>query len=95
MAKAPDPDTVWVRSEEAISTPISDRELALMSIEQGKYYGLNEVSSRIWELLEQPASVREICERLQAEYAVDEVTCREQVQEFMAALKKRDLVRQV
>ncbi len=45
-----------------------DGEIALMSITTGKYYCLNETSSRIWQLIEQPRPVNEVCRVLLAEY---------------------------
>ena len=46
-----------------------DGEVALMSITTGKYYCLNETSSRIWQLVEQPRRVRDVCQILLHEYA--------------------------
>ena len=41
---------------------------APMSITTGKYYCLNETSSRIWQLIEQPRHVSEVCQILLEEY---------------------------
>jgi len=36
-------------------------ETALMSVDQGKYYGLDPIGSRIWALLEQARPVVDLC----------------------------------
>ena len=35
-------------------------EKAMLNIEQGKYYGLDRIGSRIWELIERPRTVQEV-----------------------------------
>jgi hypothetical protein len=46
-------------------------EVVLMSVEHGKYYGLDRVASDVWRRLEQPIAVAELCSLLRAEYAGD------------------------
>lgn len=41
-------------------TSVLDEETVMMSIERGKYYGLDPVGSRIWELLQTPRRVSAI-----------------------------------
>ena len=43
-------------------------ELVLMSLESGKYYGLDEIGSEIWRRLETPARVSSLCGDLAAAY---------------------------
>jgi hypothetical protein len=45
-----------------------DGQTVMMSIENGKYYGLNEVASRIWALIEQPTNEQDICDALHRDY---------------------------
>jgi hypothetical protein len=48
----------------------------------GRYYGLNAVGRRIWELLEKPMTVAEICARLCEEFEVDAQSCEAAVLKF-------------
>ena len=45
--------TKYVRNSKTISGRLHD-EMVMMDIEQGKYFSLNPVATRIWDLLESP-----------------------------------------
>lgn len=70
---------IYSRSNRAISGKL-DNELVMMDIEAGKYFSLNPVATRIWELLENPRSLDELCLLLQKEYDVSEVRCRQETE---------------
>lgn len=53
----------------------ADGEVLMMHVESGNYYGLNEVASYIWKQLDEPRTIAELCEAIQAEFAVDEARC--------------------
>lgn len=61
-------------------------ELVMMSAEKGNYLGLSEVGARIWELLETPRAIDEICTKLEAEFDVAPETCRAEVEAFLNEL---------
>ncbi|HEV7287637.1 PqqD family peptide modification chaperone [Sphingomonas sp.] len=79
------------RTEGLLSAAVGD-ELLMMSAAEGKYFNLNDVGSRIWELLAQPVSAEKLVAALTAEYDVDADTAREHVADFLAALRERGLV---
>ena len=56
-----DKDKQLTRAEGLVSSEI-DGEVVMMSVDQGKYFGINSVGSRIWSLLESPVSVKEMCQ---------------------------------
>jgi hypothetical protein len=89
---AVDPDTVVTRNEEPIAVEV-DRTVVMMSLAQGMYYGLEGPGPRIWALLDQPRSARQIAGELVREFEVDADTCLRDVCEFLAALKDAGLVR--
>lgn len=43
-------------------------EIVLMSVERGKYFGLDEVGSEIWRAIEAPTDVAALCNRLLRNY---------------------------
>jgi Coenzyme PQQ synthesis protein D (PqqD) len=86
-----DQSTRIVRREGALTAPV-DEELVMLDPEQSLYYGLNEVATSIWELLERPCTVSEICGKLTEEYRVDPELCREQVSDFLRRLADARLV---
>ncbi len=67
-------------------------DIVMMSIEQGLYFGISGVGTRIWELLEQPASVDALAQTILAEYEVDEVTCQRDLLAFARELLKHGVV---
>ena len=52
-----DIETIVSRANEHIASEL-DGEVVMMSIEQGEYYGLGQVGSELWQLIEQPIVVR-------------------------------------
>lgn len=56
-------------------------------------YTLNEVGSRIWALLEQPMTLRQIADRIQAEFEVSPDVAARDVAEFIEMLRGARLVR--
>lgn len=68
-------------------------EKVMMNMDAGKYYGLNEVGTRIWSIIEKPISKDEIINTLQNEYDVDKNVCKESLEQFLGVLKKEGLIR--
>ena len=64
----------------------------MLSIENSAYYGLAKTGGRIWELLSETHTVREICDQLQIEYSVDRETCEKQTLDFLWRLVQERLI---
>jgi hypothetical protein len=84
-------DTVVSQNKFLDSTDL-DGEKVMMNINKGKYYGLNSVGSRIWELIDQPRFVKNIIAILLKEFNVDEKTCEDSVLGFLSKLYDEDLI---
>ncbi len=67
--------------------------LVMMDIQKGKYFSLNPVGKRIWEMIEQPKSFDEIINLLQAEFEVTPEQCSSEVIEFLAKMEKSGIVK--
>ena len=67
-------------------------ELVMMSAEKGNYIGLSEVGARIWELIESPKDLEELCTKLQDEFDVTPDICRAEVEEFLGELVKHEAI---
>lgn len=70
-------------------------EVVMMSIEQGAYFGLNPLASRIWGLLAIPRSGEEIIQTLLDEYEVSRETLLLDLPRFIEELRVRNLIKQV
>lgn len=81
-----------VRSEQPLTAMVG-REVVMLAPNQGAYFGLNEVGTRVWELLERPRSIDEVCSVLQDEFEVDAETCRREVLALLDQLREASLVR--
>jgi hypothetical protein len=62
-----DPDTVIVRSDKVLDASVGG-ESVLMSIETGSYYAIKVTSRAIWERLDTPVRVRDLCIELADAY---------------------------
>lgn len=78
-------NTVISRTEEVVASDI-DGETVMMSIQNGKYYGLDDIGSRIWELMENPIKVSDLVDTLLARYEVDRESCERDVLKFLNEL---------
>jgi hypothetical protein len=79
-------------SQDVLFSKVDD-EVILMSIEADSYFGLDPVGSRIWELLEEPATMDELVSQLTSEYEVEEAECREDAAIFIDDMVARGLIR--
>ena len=86
-----DPDVKLCLGRDHVATSIG-AETAVMSIKRGRYYAVGGVAERIWKMLEQPITPREICCRLQEEYDVAPAQCEAEVAAFLDKLVEEELV---
>jgi hypothetical protein len=81
-----------VVTESSLSTTIGD-ETVILHEPDGVYYGLNDVGSFVWNLLEDPHTIEAICEAVTAEYEVERERCRKDIEEMVSELAEKGLVR--
>lgn len=93
MDRKIDHDSVVAREPDHLTSRIDLHESVVLNVEAGAYFGLNEVASRIWELVAEPQPVSGILEQLQAEYAVDAETCERDVLACLQQLADEGLIR--
>lgn len=74
------------RDGDILHAAVNTDELVMLSISANRYYGLNSVATRIWELLETPMTVAQICGRLCEEFEVDVQNCQTAVLKFATEL---------
>jgi hypothetical protein len=85
------PDTMLQRRNDLLFNEI-DGEIVMLSIENGEYYGMDKVGSRIWELLANPMSLNSLINTLIAEYAVSYNQCYEETLEFLKKSFSKNLI---
>jgi hypothetical protein len=67
-------------------------EAAILQLGSGMYYGLDAVGARIWTLLREPHTVREIRDALLAEYDVAAARLEADLVRFLNALAAHRLI---
>ena len=70
-----------------------DGEAVLMSVDQGRYYGMDPIGTRIWSLIETPLAVSDICDHLRKQYKVTPEECERDVLTFLNELAEANLLR--
>jgi hypothetical protein len=65
----------------------------MMSIEQGRYFGLDDIGSDIWKRIEPPCSFASLIDALAADYEADRVTIATDVQSLLGLMAEQDVVR--
>ena len=76
----------------AVVEAVVDGEVVALNAETAECYGLNDVGSRIWRLLDAPVTAAEICAALVAEYEVSNAECERAVQALLAQLLAEGLI---
>ena len=89
--KAIGEDTVVSHAAGLVASDLDEKKV-MMNIESGKYFGLDSIGSRIWELIEKPHTVRELVLELLKEYDVEENACRHDVLAFISKLYDQGLI---
>lgn len=80
------------RNSEIDATDL-DGEVVMMNMEKGQYFMMNEVGSRIWEIIEEPIKVCELIEALLSEFEVEREECENTVMEFLDDLNHGNLIK--
>jgi len=84
--------SIVVAAEDQISCDLAG-EAAILNLETGVYYGLNEVGAAIWSMLAEPRRVSEISEALAERYQVDTTRCGQDVLDLLNKLAAHGLIR--
>ena len=85
------PQAVISPMPEQISSELND-EVVILNLSSGVYYGLNEVGTRIWELIQQPRSFAELQSVLVDEYDVSPDICKQELIKLLIELKTACLI---
>ncbi len=84
-------NTVVIATKENVSCDLGE-EAAILGMKNSVYYGLNPVGACIWRLLQQPRTVREICDAIVNEYDVTEDRAESDLLQLLEQMAKEGLV---
>jgi hypothetical protein len=80
------------RNDAILHAPVGTEETVMMSADAGKYYGLNAVASRVWELLESPKTVAQLRAQICEEFETDVQTCESDILKFVNEMINNGIV---
>ena len=84
-------DTVLKVPPHVVSRVVDD-ETVLLNLESGIYFGVDEVGQRIWQLVGEGKTLREVVEAVVGEYDVSRSQAEDDVLAFAETLIERGLL---
>ncbi|UOK70403.1 PqqD family protein [Ancylobacter polymorphus] len=85
------PNSEVVRRSHPLEAAVGDTQV-LLDVQQGLYFGLNPIASRIWQRLERPVRVSDLCGSLKAEYEGEDGRIDADVFAFLTQLEAQNLI---
>jgi ornithine carbamoyltransferase len=67
-------------------------EFVLLNMETEKYYGLDEVGAKVWEILKEEEETDKLINMLLMEYNVDEQTLRNHIAILFESMKSENIL---
>ena len=84
-------NSVVAATKEQVSSDLAG-ETVVLSMQSAMYYGMDELGSRIWELVRDPIQVASIVDAIVDEYDVERDRCEADVRAFLADLAAKGLI---
>lgn len=84
-------DTRLSTAPAAVSTAIPG-EAVILDPTSGRYFGLDGVGARVWDLLQAQTTLASLVGAIVDEYAIDEATCERDLRALLVDLQERGLI---
>lgn len=86
-------ETTQISRNPAVLAAEVDGETVMMSIEAGRYYGLDDIGTVIWKRINPPCSFSDLVEGLAADYEADRATIASDVRALLERMAQEHVVR--
>lgn len=86
-----DSNSIVTRTDGLLAVEM-DGAKVMLNVDTGKYYALDSIGSRIWELIEQPQPVTGLVETMMTEYAVTRQQCLDDLLAFLQKMRIQGLI---
>jgi hypothetical protein len=86
-----DETTIVKRSGRQVACTLNG-EVALLDLDKGLYFGLQDVGAHVWNALQEPLSVDEIIATVLSHFDVGRQACRADVMTFLASLQEAGMI---
>ncbi|MDQ3605461.1 MAG: PqqD family peptide modification chaperone [Gemmatimonadota bacterium] len=67
-------------------------ETVILNLADSTYYGLDPVGTRVWDLVQEPKTVREVVDTLLQEYEVERDRCEQDILALLGELVFHSLI---
>lgn len=84
--------SVFIQKTNTTLSTNMDGETVILDITRGKYYGLDDVGARVWEILQSAQTLDQIKAAILEEYNVDEQQCETDLIELLTHLHQAELI---
>jgi len=88
--------TIPLSSSIAVSSEVLCQEVhgetVLLDLQSESYFGLDEVGTRVWQLLQENPKIEAVVDTLLEEYDVDEQQLRDDLNELLSKLAEKSLI---
>jgi hypothetical protein len=84
-------NSIIQREPQVIAAEV-DRDLVMVSIATGHYYGISNVAREIWDAIERPKRVSDLVLELTTSYQIDRTSCEGETLSFLETLLDEGLL---
>jgi coenzyme PQQ synthesis protein D (PqqD) len=86
-----DLQSIVVVSKNQLASAIG-AETVILGLQAGRYYGVDAVGSRVWQIIQEPARVGDIRNAIVAEYDVEPAACESDLLKLLADMQAAQLI---
>jgi len=82
-----------IRIADEVIYRVLGNEAVILNLATSRYFGLNSVGTRLWQLIAEHGSEEKVIKAFQAEYEVEEMQLRQDMDDLIQQLMQKGLVR--
>ena len=91
MSKISLQSTISINENRYIGSNIGE-ELMIMDLTTGNYININQVGTVIWEQIQQPQKVADICQFLLERFEVEQKKCERDTMDYLERMSEQGIV---
>jgi hypothetical protein len=84
-------DSTVVAGRELVAANL-DGEVVILGFQSGSYFGLDQVGTLVWELIQEPRKVVELRDRILEEYEVEPAQCEQDLLLLLENMLEKQLI---
>jgi hypothetical protein len=82
-----------IERDPSLRTVVVENDVIVTNLAECKCFALNSSASMVWNLLETPSTVDQVCDALVAHFEVGEAQCRSEIETLIGQWRDLGLVR--